>query len=233
MKEHLRFEHNELTEGSFINDVTAFESQWFRNVNAVFLNLFNLRHTVIVNKVWRHTQLKQSKNNEKLFLILSKTLQKNSRHTGWETLVLWLTSGENLEELNPNKNFQEWWILNISTLRTGTILLPGTSMLTENDIDNRLSKSESDCIIVDLHSAEKVSSYIFILRLNFLYERCFSSFFYIHVTREKLQKQHSYKKFVRKMLMKLTTGVKFLHHFMSNFFKWKCFAQFLCTAEAA
>ncbi len=29
-------------------------------------------------------------------------------------------------------------------------------MLTENDIDNRLAKSESDCIIVDLQLAEKV-----------------------------------------------------------------------------
>ena len=29
-------------------------------------------------------------------------------------------------------------------------------MLTENDIDNRLSKSESDCIIVDLQLAERV-----------------------------------------------------------------------------
>ena len=30
------------------------------------------------------------------------------------------------------------------------------SMLTEIDIDNRLTKSESDCIIVDLELAEKV-----------------------------------------------------------------------------
>jgi len=52
--------------------------------------------------------------------------------------------------------FQEWWVLNVSSLRTGTILLPGTSMLTDIDIDNRLSKSESDCIIVDLQLAEKV-----------------------------------------------------------------------------
>jgi hypothetical protein len=44
-----------------------------------------------------------------------------------------------------------------------------------------------------------------ILRENFSYKRCFGSFFYIHVTREKLPKQCSYEKFVRKMLMKVTT----------------------------
>jgi len=44
---------------------------------------------------------------------------------------------------------------------------------------------------------------------NFLYKRHFISFFYVHVTKEKLQKQHAYKKIVRKMLMKLTT--KALH----------------------
>ncbi len=33
-----------------------------------------------------------------------------------------------------------------------------------------------------------------LLRTIFLYERCFGSFFYIHVTREKLLKRHSYEK---------------------------------------
>jgi len=45
-----------------------------------------------------------------------------------------------------------------------------------------------------------------ILCTKFSYERRFGSFFYVHVTREKLPKQCSYKKFVRKMLMKLTTA---------------------------
>jgi hypothetical protein len=49
-------------------------------------------------------------------------------------------------------------------------------------------------------------NFINILRTNFLYECCFGSFFYVHVTREKLPKQRSYKKFVHKMMMKLTTG---------------------------
>ncbi len=45
-----------------------------------------------------------------------------------------------------------------------------------------------------------------ILRTNFLYEHCFCSFYYVHVTREKLPKQRSYKKFVCLTLTKLTTG---------------------------
>jgi hypothetical protein len=44
-----------------------------------------------------------------------------------------------------------------------------------------------------------------ILRTNFSYKHHFVSFFYVHVTRGKLPKQRSYEKFVRKMLMKLTT----------------------------
>ncbi len=47
-------------------------------------------------------------------------------------------------------------------------------------------------------------NFINILHTKFLYEHRFGSFFYIHVTRGKLLKQHSYKKFVLKMLMKLT-----------------------------
>ncbi len=50
-------------------------------------------------------------------------------------------------------------------------------------------------------------NFINILRMKFLYERRFGSFSYVHVTREKLPKQHWYEKFVCKMLMKLTTVV--------------------------
>jgi len=48
-------------------------------------------------------------------------------------------------------------------------------------------------------------NFINILLTNFSYKGHFGSFFYVHVTREKLPKRHSYEKFVRKMLMKLTT----------------------------
>jgi len=44
-------------------------------------------------------------------------------------------------------------------------------------------------------------NFINILRTNFSYER---RFFYIHVTRKKLQKRSSFKKFARTTLMKLT-----------------------------
>jgi hypothetical protein len=52
-------------------------------------------------------------------------------------------------------------------------------------------------------------NFIKILRTNFSYQCCFGSFFYVHVTREKLPKQHSYKKFVGEMLMKLLTRMDF------------------------
>jgi len=48
-------------------------------------------------------------------------------------------------------------------------------------------------------------NFINILHTIFLYERHFGSFFYVHVNREKLPKQRLSEKFVRKMLMKLTT----------------------------
>jgi len=43
----------------------------------------------------------------------------------------------------------------------------------------------------------------------FSYERHFGSFFYVHVTREKLPKQCSYKKHAHIMLMKLTADYCF------------------------
>ncbi len=49
-----------------------------------------------------------------------------------------------------------------------------------------------------------VVNFINILRVNFKYKSLFSSFFYLHVTREKLPKRRLYKKFAQKMLMKLT-----------------------------
>jgi len=52
-----------------------------------------------------------------------------------------------------------------------------------------------------------VVNFINILRANFLYERLFGSFFFLHATREKLLKRHSYEKFARKILMKLTPGI--------------------------
>jgi len=60
---------------------------------------------------------------------------------------------------------------------------------------------------VQLHRLNRLLgvNFINILRMNFLNERCFGSFFYVHVTREKLPKQPSYDKCVLKILIKLTT----------------------------
>jgi len=49
-------------------------------------------------------------------------------------------------------------------------------------------------------------NFINILRLNFMYESLFGSFFYLHIAGEKLLKIPLYKKLARKMLMKLTPG---------------------------
>jgi len=51
-------------------------------------------------------------------------------------------------------------------------------------------------------------NFIYILCTNFWYEHRFASVLYVHKTREKLPKQRSYKKFVPKMLMILTTSIE-------------------------
>ncbi len=52
-------------------------------------------------------------------------------------------------------------------------------------------------------------NFIKILRKNFSYKCRFGSFFYVHVTRNKLPIKLSNEKFVRsKMLTKLTPGLK-------------------------
>jgi hypothetical protein len=68
-------------------------------------------------------------------------------------------------------------------------------------------------------------NFISFLHTNFSYEHCFSSFFYVHVTRAKLPKRHLFKKFARKMLMKLTAGV------IQTFSKILCFGVGLCNSK--
>jgi len=55
-----------------------------------------------------------------------------------------------------------------------------------------------------------------ILYTNFPYESCFGSFLYLHVTREKLSKQHLYEKFARKMLVKLTPDFIKMKNYQMN-----------------
>ncbi|XP_062999581.1 acyl-coenzyme A synthetase ACSM3, mitochondrial-like [Elgaria multicarinata webbii] len=43
----------------------------------------------------------------------------------------------------------EWWLLNLACIRTGTVLIPGTTQLTAKDILHRLKTSKARCIITD------------------------------------------------------------------------------------
>ncbi|XP_052056237.1 acyl-coenzyme A synthetase ACSM3, mitochondrial [Apodemus sylvaticus] len=43
----------------------------------------------------------------------------------------------------------EWWLANVACLRTGTVLIPGTTQLTSKDILYRLQSSKAKCIITD------------------------------------------------------------------------------------
>ncbi|XP_021085051.1 acyl-coenzyme A synthetase ACSM3, mitochondrial isoform X1 [Mesocricetus auratus] len=43
----------------------------------------------------------------------------------------------------------EWWLANVACLRTGTVLIPGTTQLTQKDILYRLQSSKVKCIITD------------------------------------------------------------------------------------
>ncbi|XP_070088240.1 acyl-coenzyme A synthetase ACSM3, mitochondrial isoform X5 [Equus caballus] len=43
----------------------------------------------------------------------------------------------------------EWWLANIACLRTGTVVIPGTTQLTQKDILYRLQSSKAKCIITN------------------------------------------------------------------------------------
>jgi len=55
-------------------------------------------------------------------------------------------------------------------------------------------------ILFDSIFDDSMVNFINILRANFVCESLFGSFFYLHVTREKLPKRRSYKKFAQKCL---------------------------------
>jgi len=66
-------------------------------------------------------------------------------------------------------------------------------------------------------------------------QKSFGSFFYLHVTREKLLKRRSYEKFVQKTLMKLTPAVLFLfcfhtylYDYPDNILRSKLIDLFVC-----
>jgi len=61
-----------------------------------------------------------------------------------------------------------------------------------------------DLFVLQNLSTSQGVNFINVKRANFSYEHHFGSFYYVHVTREKLPKQRSYKKFASITLMKLT-----------------------------
>ncbi|GCC36709.1 hypothetical protein chiPu_0015207 [Chiloscyllium punctatum] len=52
----------------------------------------------------------------------------------------------------------EWWLVNIACIRTGTVLIPGTTQLTATDILHRLQASKAKCIITDDSLVDAVES---------------------------------------------------------------------------
>ncbi|XP_043829731.1 acyl-coenzyme A synthetase ACSM3, mitochondrial isoform X2 [Dromiciops gliroides] len=52
----------------------------------------------------------------------------------------------------------EWWLTNVACLRTGTVLIPGTIQMTENDLLYRLQTSKAKCIITNDTFARTVDS---------------------------------------------------------------------------
>lgn len=54
----------------------------------------------------------------------------------------------------------QWWILNIASIRAGTVFITGTTQLTAKDIKYRFGRSNAKCIITDAENAEKVDEII-------------------------------------------------------------------------
>jgi acyl-coenzyme A synthetase/AMP-(fatty) acid ligase len=52
----------------------------------------------------------------------------------------------------------DWWTINVAAMRTGCVLMPGTTLLTSKDIAERVSRSGADCIIGDIETAKKVEA---------------------------------------------------------------------------
>jgi len=102
-----------------------------------------------------------------------------------------------------------FWILNDDLLFLGnyknfiSINIPGVNFI---NIFRAPFSFESLFLAAFLQS--HVANFITILCAHFLYKSAIGSFFYLHVTREKLLKRLSYKKGTCKMLIKLTTGDK-------------------------
>ncbi|XP_054848496.1 acyl-coenzyme A synthetase ACSM5, mitochondrial-like [Eublepharis macularius] len=54
----------------------------------------------------------------------------------------------------------EWWLLNVACIRTGIVLIPGTSQLTAKDLLYRLQASKAKCVVVTDSLAPEVDSIV-------------------------------------------------------------------------
>uniref|UniRef100_A0A8D0GIY8 medium-chain acyl-CoA ligase n=1 Tax=Sphenodon punctatus TaxID=8508 RepID=A0A8D0GIY8_SPHPU len=72
------------------------------------------------------------------------------------TMECGLQKGDRVLMILPR--IPEWWLVNVACMRTGTILIPGTTQLTAKDILHRLQTSKAKCIIVDDVLAAAVDS---------------------------------------------------------------------------
>ncbi|XP_019397747.1 PREDICTED: acyl-coenzyme A synthetase ACSM4, mitochondrial-like isoform X5 [Crocodylus porosus] len=70
--------------------------------------------------------------------------------------VCGLQKGDRLIVILPR--IPEWWLVHVACIRTGTILIPGTTQLTARDILYRLQASKAKCIITSDKVAPAVDS---------------------------------------------------------------------------
>ncbi|XP_067407107.1 acyl-coenzyme A synthetase ACSM3, mitochondrial-like isoform X4 [Emydura macquarii macquarii] len=54
----------------------------------------------------------------------------------------------------------EWWLINVACMRTGIVLIPGTTQLTAKDMLHRLQTSKAKCLITDDVLAPVVDSLV-------------------------------------------------------------------------
>lgn len=66
----------------------------------------------------------------------------------------------------------EWWIINVAGSWCGTMISPGTTLLTPSDIAYRLSKCGADCIICDADMTTALDSVTCSLPLRIAVTRC-------------------------------------------------------------
>ncbi|XP_075755549.1 acyl-coenzyme A synthetase ACSM3, mitochondrial isoform X3 [Pelodiscus sinensis] len=70
--------------------------------------------------------------------------------------VCGLQKGDRIMLILPR--IPEWWLINVACMRTGTILIPGTTQLTAKDMLHRLQTSKAKCLITDDVLAPAVDS---------------------------------------------------------------------------